>query len=72
MTIEQLIERLEEYREQLGGDTEVCLMTQQCWPFEYTITGMVSGEEMNAKEEDDDDDVESDNVVHIVEGGQLG
>lgn len=72
MTIEQLIERLEEYRDLHGGDTEVRLMTQQNWPFEYTITGMVSGEEMDDSDEDDGDDVESDGVVYIVEGGQLG
>lgn len=48
MTIDELIERLEEYRDALGGDAEVRLMTQQNWPFENEIVGLASGEEMNA------------------------
>lgn len=70
MTINELIERLEEYRDLHGEDCEVRLMTQQNWPFENTITGLVSGEEIN--DTDDDDDVEADAVVYIVEGQQLG
>jgi hypothetical protein len=72
MTLNDLIERLEEYRDQLGEDAEVRLMTQQNWPFENTITGLASGEEINDTEDDDDDDVETDAVVYIVEGQQLG
>ena len=72
MTLNELIERLEEYR-------DVRLMTQQNWPFENAITGLVSGAEINDAEADDDDegvdtgtDVETDAVVYIVEGEQLG
>lgn len=78
MTLDQIIERLTEYREELGGDTEVKLMTQQNWPFENTITGLCSGQEINdhwGPEEDDvedDEDVEDDVVVYIVEGEQIG
>ena len=79
MTIDQLIERLEEYRDLLGGDTEVRLMTQQHWPMEYRITGICSGEEINDCDdefEDDDDlqdgDVVDDKLIYIVEGQQLG
>ena len=76
MTVDELIERLEEYRELIGGDTEVRLMTQQNWPFENSICGIVSGKEINdAADEDnpgDDDDVDDDTIVYIVEGGQLG
>jgi hypothetical protein len=76
MTIDQLIERLEEYRDLIGGDAEVRLMTQQQWPFENTIVGVCSGEEINdeADEDDpeDDGDVEDDGVLYIVEGQQLG
>jgi hypothetical protein len=74
MTLNELIERLEEYRDELGGDAEVRLMTQQNWPFENAITGLVSGAEINDTEDDeegDDDDVEADAVVYIVEGTQL-
>jgi hypothetical protein len=37
MTLNEIIERLEEYRDELGGDCEVRLMTQQNWPFENAI-----------------------------------
>ena len=43
MTIDELIGRLEEYRDELGGDAEVRLMTQQNWPFENGIFGLASG-----------------------------
>ena len=72
MTLNELIERLEEYRDELGEDAEVRLMTQQNWPFENSITGLVSGAEINAADDDDDADVETDAVVYIVEGTQLG
>lgn len=73
MTINELIERLEEYRDDLGGECEVRLMTQQNWPFENRIAGLASGEEINDRDEDEDDeDVNDDQVVFIVEGRQLG
>ncbi len=71
MTLNEMIERLEEYREELGGDGEVRLMTQQNWPFENTITGLASGAEINESDDDDDACVEDDGVVYIVEGTQL-
>ena len=78
MTIDDLIERLECYRDEIGGDAEVRLMTQQNWPFENHIHGLASGAEINAPDEDDDEDypddadVEADAVLYIVEGSQLG
>ena len=73
MTINELIERLEDYRDEIGGDAEVRLMTQQNWPFENTIFGLASGEEINNDpDEQDDDDVEADQVLYICEGQQLG
>ncbi|MEQ8785118.1 MAG: hypothetical protein RIC55_02430 [Pirellulaceae bacterium] len=76
MTINELIERLEEYRDVIGGDAEVRLMTQSNWPFENGIFGLASGEEVNgtADEDDphDDGDVDADQVVYICEGQQLG
>jgi len=73
MTIDELIARLEEYRDTLGGETDVRLMTQQNWPFENGITGLASGEEINDAcegDEHDDNDVDEDAVVFIVEGEQ--
>ena len=73
MTTDELIARLEEYRDSLGGDTEVRLMTQQHWPFENEIVGLVSGEEINSCDdilEGEDENVDQDQVVFIVEGQQ--
>ena len=70
MTIDELIERLEEYRDAIGGEAEVRLMTQQNWPFENEIVGLASGEEINEPDDGDDEDVDEDNVVFIVEGQQ--
>ncbi len=70
MTIDELIQRLEEYRDDLGGDAEVRLMTQQNWPFENEIVGLASGEEINDPDDDEDEDVDDDSVVFIVEGQQ--
>lgn len=75
MTIDDLIERLEEYRDEIGGDAEVRLMTQSNWPFENGIFGLASGEEINDAADDDDPDddgdVDADQVVYICEGQQL-
>ena len=71
MTIDELIERLEDYAEELGGDAEVRLMTQAHWPFENGVAGLASGQEINDQKEDDDQDVENDYVVYVVEGDQL-
>ena len=73
MTIHELIERLEEYRDSLGGDAEVRLMTQSNYPFENALLGVVSGEEINDCDDEDlcDEDVEDDDVLYLVEGDQL-
>ena len=71
MTLDTLIEILNDYREELGGDAEVRLMTQQNWPFENSICGITSGQEMNDTDDDDDHDVADENIVYIVEGGQI-
>jgi len=70
MTIDELIERLNDYRDEIGGEAEVRLMTQQNWPFENEIIGLASGEEINDASDDEDEDVDEDQVVFIVEGNQ--
>jgi len=70
MTLDELIQRLEDYRDELGGATQVRLMTQQNWPFENEIVGLASGAEINDRDDDEDADVDEDNVVFIVEGRQ--
>ena len=47
MNLDTLIEILNDYREEFGGDAEVRLMTQQNWPFENRICGVTSGRDMN-------------------------
>ena len=74
MTLDTLIEILNDYREELGGDTEVRLMTQQNWPFENSICGITSTQEMNDTGEvsdDDDDSYLKENIVYIVDGCQI-
>jgi hypothetical protein len=75
MTINELIERLEEYRDEVGGDAEVRLMTQSNWPFENGIFGLASGQEINDAANDNDPsndgDADADQVVYICEGEQL-
>lgn len=83
MTIDELIDRLTEYRDAHSGDTEVRLMTQANYPFEYNIAGVVANVEMEDEdgesiyedpELDENGDLESppDPVVYLVEGDQLG
>ncbi len=76
MTIDELIERLEEYRDSLGGDTEVRLMTQPSWPFEYAIAGVCSSEDIaeaiDDDEQDDEEEPKEDAVLYLIEGDQLG
>ena len=79
MTIDDLIARLEELRDDHGGETEVRLMTQQNWPFENGIHGVCSTDEMRDSdcEDEDAEDAEDDGepgepIVYIVEGSQLG
>lgn len=72
MNLDTLIEILSDYREELGGDAEVRLMTQESWPFENQIRGLISGREINDSDADDDQDVADERIVYIVEGDQLG
>ncbi len=74
MNLDKLIEILTDYRDEIGGDAEVRLMTQQNWPFENRICGLTSGQEMNDATDDEaeeGDDVAEDAIVYIVEGGQI-
>jgi len=74
ITIDELIARLEDCRDELGGDAEVRLMTQQNWPFENNIVGVTTSREIRDAEHEDDFDPQGDEdeAVYIVEGRQLG
>lgn len=80
MTIAELIERLTELQETVAEDCVVRLMTQENYPFEYSIAGVVDSTEFG----DDDEDPECfarhqltasgeiPIVVYLVEGTQIG
>ena len=74
MKVSELIEMLEEQ----DPEAEVLIMSQQSWPFEYTVRGLTtrdellraeSGDEEDATEEPADGCARSD--VFLVEGEQL-
>ena len=77
MNLDTLIEILNDYREEFGGDAEVRLMTQQNWPFENRICGVTSGRDMIDASDDDDEEGENAEgvadvcTVYIVEGEQM-
>ena len=73
MTIDELICKLREYRDDLGGDTEIRLMSQPNWPFEYSFAGLVSSSELRELDEEDfDSQGDNEQVLYLVEGTQLG
>ena len=76
MTLSELIERLEELRDEVGENAEVRIMSQPNWPFENSIKGLTTSRQMNEQADPEDVDVsENENdpeVVFIVEGSQLG
>ena len=72
MTIDELIERLEDYRDEFGGDTEVRLMTQQNWPFENSICRAFGANEIQDARRRRRDEPDDDELVYIVEGSQIG
>lgn len=68
MNIRDLIDRLEEAAQDYGDDTEVLLMSQESWPFEYSVRGVTARAELTVLDEDVD---ELENAIFIVEGRQL-
>ncbi len=82
MTLNELIAKLEEIKEQFGdnGEMEVRLMSQPNWPFEWTIRGVTCNhffpnEEDEYEPEDGEDLPEPEEVepiIYVCEGTQLG
>jgi hypothetical protein len=69
-TIGDLIGRLEELQDQFGEDAEVRIASQQNWPFEHDVKGLVSSGDLDDPASDGEG-VERD-CVWLVEGNQLG
>ena len=84
MTVDELIEALEGFKEEHGGETPVRLMNQQQWPFEYKVDACVSLDQINEYQDEEGkrgftpagrypgDDNHPEAVVYLVEGSQLG
>lgn len=77
MTLNDLIEQLQEMADEHGGGTEVRLATQPAWPFEWSISSVVAaGPGSCAGVPDEGDEAEDDTpdelVVYLAEGTQLG
>ena len=74
MTVRELIEYLEQFDE----DAQVLIMEQPSWPFEYSIDGVITREELIERRKEEDDgtaeelgDGMNKNDVFLVEGTQL-
>jgi hypothetical protein len=70
MKVRELIEALEDF----DPESRVLLMTQQNWPFENSIYGITSRDEIVRDPEDDEETADPDGGppdVFIVEGDQL-
>lgn len=79
MTIDELIEKLQELKFELNGDTEILLMTQERRPLTHDIHGIVSGEEINKyweeeegnKEKEEEESINN-NTLYIIQGDDVG
>jgi hypothetical protein len=65
MTVNEMIERLQEVAENGSGDRELRLAFQPSWPLQFTIGGIAEPEEPSPNEEPAD----AAPVVYIAEGG---
>ena len=77
MKLGELLERLHEVAEDSedGLDVEVRLMTQESYPFENSIKGVTTRQEMLEEcptwdDDEEEPEVET-NIVYVVEGKQL-
>lgn len=50
MTVQELIEQLEQYDE----DTEVLIVTQPAWPLRFNVSHIVASSELGTDEDDDE------------------
>ena len=69
MQLSELIEDLQNRMEYLG-DVEVRIMSQENWPFENEVRGIVLQTEMQDLDEDEETEPKEE-MVFIVEGRQI-
>jgi len=73
MTVDELIERLEEISDGEGlGDAEVLIAVQPTWPLQSTVRGVAISTQLPGDADDDVEDDQDDEpaVVWLVEGAQ--
>jgi len=70
MTLNELIELLDDYRMELGGETQVQLMTQPHYPLTSRLRGLCSSGEIDPENDQGDD--EGCVLLYLLEGEQLG
>jgi hypothetical protein len=69
MTVNEMIERLQEVTEDGFGECEVRLAFQPRWALQFTIGGIaVPDDESRGRGEPDEEPDDADHVVYIVEG----
>jgi hypothetical protein len=69
MTVNKMIECLQQAAESGYGDCEVRLAFQPHWPLQFTVAGITTpDDEADSREPDEDGDDELQQAVYIVEG----
>lgn len=71
MTLDDLIQELEDAREQVGGEVRVYLAQQPSWPFEYSIGQIAVLEEYDFEDEEGNIPDDAEKAVYIGEASQL-
>lgn len=64
MTVNEMIERLQEVAESGSGDCELRLAFQPSWPLQFTIGGIAEPEDPSR----DVESVDAASVIYIVQG----
>lgn len=77
MTVQELIEELEVYKELHGEDVEIRFASQPSWPFEYSIGEIVSNKDCpdmcdDESDEYSTDEQNTDTILYLVEERQVG
>jgi len=70
MTVNKMIERLQEVADDGFGEYEVRLAFQPSWPLQFTVAGIAApDDESRAMGEPDEEPDDAASVVYLVEGG---
>jgi hypothetical protein len=67
LTVNEMIDRLQEVAENGSGDCELRLAFQPSWPLQFTVGGIAEPEEPKDPSSDEEP-VDATQIVYIVEG----